>query len=731
MAETRTSVISLRKAFKELQDANKTTATAVPTMNMLENISSRIRAIESDSKQFKSSNFGAAELHQSLGIYVPCSTYQDCASTVAAVVSGDKLHPKRFGGRQQSLVIPTNASKIFDIPDPFTGHVVVGVPLHASYKGAVFYNVLPDGSHNVIGYASPDRDPEMVGVTCAALFSKLCISAPAAVTGTTVAVTSQVMLELLKHECVSPVALIPGKCAPLAVGRRCPIVTIGPEQHDIVHFSAPDPISTVKRFSAFDPQNPNLSLLPNPDWPQTVSGAYPMQTNNFIINSTARDTASAQAAGFSSLASSWGLNISSSVNKEIWRLSKSNDYHRHMLYGDFDISFAARTFTTGGAICDIKWVITYFNGDGTTSDVTVYTTKGNTDTAGMVGFNTRGNTVFTPYDGAIIKDIVLSMEPFGGGTVAIRTADPVTVQLSFLDIPASTSYFSAVLSGIRPGFKVACSLEIHTEVILDPGALNATFLTASDDLPHDDQMLANYIRSIGHLREHSFNSASYKDIAKRVLKTGGTIGKLLAPLAGRYAPLVEQGADLAYRFGDYRAAGFRQPTQRSSPQFFFPSIDTDAQEYIISPLVPGGAIDPIIQNAIPRATLGVPDLPISGGSSTLAQLLANLALSGFPVKPGVYSGEVLATRLTVTRGVAKEVSFVLAPVALEMEKILAAHSAKTTLIGYFADGWYNGYDFGEPNLTDLFYAHVKSTIKMIEDSDYPVPVLSITAWVSA
>jgi len=152
----------------------------------LDHIERRIHALERN-RTLNAANFGrigASDYHPELhaylaehGIEVPCSDVPSTLRTLSDVVEGRRLHPKRFGNRGESFMLSTTANRIVPIPTSGTGGfttgniVMVGIPVHAAYKGAVVYAVNSlTGIWQVIAYVAPDRDPEEIS-TCCALFS--------------------------------------------------------------------------------------------------------------------------------------------------------------------------------------------------------------------------------------------------------------------------------------------------------------------------------------------------------------------------------------------------------------------------------------------------------------------------------------------------------------------------------------------------------------------------------
>lgn len=686
--ETGPSMREFRAAFAKLEAANTEKGGAnAASAGTLKNIEKRIVALEKN-RTFKAENFGAHsfDVESELNLNIPANSLTSAAHLIKNIIAGHVVHPKRFGARGESMVIKTTASKIVAIPPTGTGgfvtgdNIVIVQPVHTAYKGVIVFAVNPTtGVSTVIGYAAPDRDPELISTACATLFSDMRISAPAAITGTNVAVTAQLMLEMAKFN-IFPVSLIAGKVAPLAEGRRCPILTIGPEQHRMVNFTATDSENLVKRLSPNDPLNQSLVIVPGTGDALTSSSA-PQVIAPFTFLCTGETSEQLLSAGFSAAAAAATQSnmLVTTAGVNLWNLKNCSDFNRHLLYGDVEGSitlYAAPNINDHKT--DIDVTIEYQVGDGTVTTVTQSFDTPFTDASITLNFSTRGNSQFAAARGAVISNIYVNLDvPLNTTNISFISRKVPQISITFLDVSARTAYIGAVISGAQSGYRVAVSSEVHTEIFLDPAALNSTFLSASDDLPYDPHYLPYLVRTHMQTAEHDmpFSAGSFMKTMDKITRIGGKVGSValagmqgLAALKGAAAPLM--------------AMSFGAPRTKFHP-FTFPafSSDNDTVYTAVIPITSSNIRDKEISAAFPSSQLGY-GVQVDGRSATLALLLANLAKLGYNVRAGTYSGEV--TNVVVTL---HDVTFDLHPVAGEAEKIIGSQKLGVDITGCFADGF--------------------------------------------
>jgi hypothetical protein len=766
------SIAAVRAANPELDQVGQRT---------LAHIERRLIALERN-RSLTAANFGtigASDYHPELkallaehGVEIPGSDVQTATRILSDVVEGRRLHPKRFGNRGESFVLSTTANRIVPIPTSGTGGfttgniVMVGVPIHAAYKGAVVYAVNSStGAWQVLAYCAPDRDPEEISTCCAALYARLDLSAPSAITGTSVAVTSQLMLELAKTF-IAPMSLVSGKVAPLAEGRNCPVRVIGPEAHSMVNFTATDSEMLVRRFTAFAGQNSNIVNVANAVNLPAVSSnstalcaAYPDPQNCFVLSIAPNNGATALANGFvSGFAAGYGTSytVPISTTAPVFNLRNNTDYLRHMLYGDieFDWNFLIGGTTTGPNSFVVGIVLD--NGGGTTTTVNFTQNITTQDINNTGSFNTRGSSTLAPYRGLMIQDIVISFQSSTGiWNIVLAPNYLPFFRIRFLDVPAETQYLSAVITGAQSGYNLAVGLKVHTEVLLDPAAANATFLDATNDLPYDSCIIPSIIRAhmlmAPSMKNASgpFAAASFIDTFRKIARAGGKVGTAVShfvpgPLGtaiGTASNLLTNasnvhdargGLDLIHsgvsrmRNRQMHAVSFGQGASKGTivPHFFFPAVtdpkDADVHAWAMVPVVSHGAVDNAIKRAFPESDLGYPDSSIVGRSGTLSVLLATLNSLGFSSRPGLYSGEVSDIEVFYTpTGVSEhpkidEISFDLLPVDESKAKIQDMSRTGRRLLGLFEEGWFNGRSFSAFDPKTMF------------SSDYDVTFAEVT-----
>jgi len=571
--EVPASVAAAQRSIAAIREANadmdmRLTKTITNIDRRLTALAKAPASMKLTAANFRASPYSSDEIVDmmaSRGAVIPGNSFPEAAMILKDVVEGRILHPKRFGEKGTSFVIKCIADKIFTVPPTGTGGwsngniLVVGVPKHASYKGAVVFAVnQTTGIWRVISYIAPDRDPELITNACAVLYSSLTVSAPISVTATSLAVTSQLMLNLATVY-TSPTSLIAGKVAPVAEGGVCDTVVIGPEPHRLLQFSATDSEALVQRLTPFDPQNTNLIRVTNSAALGNTTFAYPEPIGVFCINAVGNSQTSASAAGYQSSGSfvPGGNQVLGVGVNSIWRLSNCTDFQRHMLYGGFELSCDASIVFAGAGNSSALMTVTYDNGDGTDSNVAMrFTLTGGANASRtVIKFNSRGQSIYAGI-GAIIRDITLAIDVPVGASGNLRTdvtpalSNAPVISVKFLDVPATTSYAAAVFTGALSGFNVAVGLTTHVEVLLDRVALNSTFLSATDDLPYDPHYLPTLLRA--HMMSYSgrtpaMHAKSFGDMLRGVLRVGGKIGSAIAPYAGPLSSAVGAASSLATR----------------------------------------------------------------------------------------------------------------------------------------------------------------------------------------
>jgi len=573
----------IRQAVEHSRGLNPEASPA--TMATLNNITRRLDALSHD-RTFNAANFGmkAASYDEELssylrehGVTIPCDTVETCTRTMAQVLARTATHPKRVGARGESLVINTTANKIFTIPPSgsggwLAGNIIVAfTPNHVAYKGIVVLAVNPaTGAWRVLCYIGPTRDPELISTQCLVLFTLFGISAPSGIAGTSVVTTAQLIRESAKVS-VGPASLIPGRVAAVAEGRFCPPKVIGPERAEIANFTATEPLSLVKRYSSFNPQNNSIINVANPgNIPANSFGcsAYPKPTGSYCINATGSNASSALAAGYQSaiaaqFISGGGYNVAAGTTATLWKLSNNTDYLRHPMLGDFELR-ATFPVSNGGNFFNFFYDFVFDDGDGTDTTITKSLSDNAVGTEVDLVINTRGGSILAPYRGLMLRDIVIRAQAAGAGAlVIISDTNPAgtsvpDVLIEFFEVPAETNYLVHVISGAQSGMQLALDLSVDVEAIIDPAATNDTFLSGTSDLPYQQDILPALLRA--HLltthagtKANPFEASSFGDTFRKILKKGGQIGGSVAKFVpGPAGQLLGNASKLATRAADVR-----------------------------------------------------------------------------------------------------------------------------------------------------------------------------------
>jgi len=589
------TVSSALQSVHGIQEANPEVSAA--NNRRLTEIMNRLHALERTPAKggFVAANFGASsmqqllspysELGQMLGIRIPCSTYKEAADRIMAFIMGTELLPKRSGQRGRSLVISSSISAVVPIPTSGTGGFTTGNTVtvvsvsNASYKGVVVAAVNEAaGTFSVLAYITPDRDPEQIGTDLITLGTKLDVCVPAAITGTNVAVTAQVISETTVVK-TGPLSLKAGKVAPLAIDRICPLETIGPETHSVVSFTYTDDDVVVHRRSPNDVQNTNIVSVPNSGNLTSVTTqncpTYPEPTVCHTFNCTGFDAGSANGAGYdpayASLFVPGGTAAITAGSTNLWQLKNNTDYLRHLLFMDFEFR-SAMSFDFRSSGINVGTLTLYVDldlGGGITATISwaVPIPAASYSTVPMF-FNTRGASIPAQYRGALISNMRLVITaPVAGCFLITNTSASVPlVHIRFLDVSADSSYLVNVLSGVISGFRLGVTCRTNTEVIVDPAAQTSSMLTPTPDLPCDLSVMSTVLR----LHTLSFNgqagafaASSFMDTLKRIGRTasavlakGGQIGTAIAPYLGAYSAPVAAAAGLATKASQIRGSSY-------------------------------------------------------------------------------------------------------------------------------------------------------------------------------
>lgn len=704
--------------------------------------------------------------------HVPCSTPEDCALMVQDVVTGRALHPKRTGNPKDSTVIKTIAQTILNIPDSGTGGWVDGNMISVvqnvldAHIGTIIFAVdQTTGARKVLAYGKPNKDLEAISAKLAVLYTTQSVSAPLMTTGSNSTVQAQLMLQQ-GATTINPCSILPGQMASVVDGGVCPIENIGSEVHTVVRFTATDPEALVERFSSFDIANQSLVRVPNPSNVAKSSTAWVSPSQTYSIVATGSDSTSAAAAGYSSaVAAAWGNSVDiSPTTTTIWQLSNNNDAWTHMLYGDLIIDALLNLESAYGAFIEIHVLVD--NGDGTVTDIpfdfdAMSNSSGATGVKSATTFHvdTRGPGAYAPYRKMIVSDIVIKMTSEGSGDGSLQLAANYTpiVSVNFLNVPAMSHYLGTNITGAKGKYSVAITSETHVQVHLLPYVLAANFVECDNKPAYVGWQLQSFLqlhRILSEGVQPIFQAGSFLSTVGSVLKAGGKIGKLVAPLAGntplgRAASMAGHASAIGKivaprssrsgqqvgqpRYDGMMAGTFgpEGPLPPRAPNFSYPAYDNDGH-WLTIPVVANGVEDPEVRRVLPtRAKLGSPSGAITGRSGSFAMMLSSLAFLGFPVKPGLYSGEVVDMHVErAPNGVPDEIVFTVLPVKGEIEKIAASVAAGQKLRGLFESGWYADGAFTDFDPFSVFNPAktAAAVTKTPPPPGYPGSAFRVRAW---
>lgn len=673
---------------------------------------------------FGANNFGAHDyspltgLMRKLGHEIPCDTVGKCFQTIHDVMEGAALHPKRFG--DQTFIMQTTSSAIINLTeDNFQAGDTIYVvsTVMSGYKGCVIFR-RPGSSSNydadsLLGFVTPDRDPEDLGTATNTLFTSTTLSTPTVVGGTNL-VTAKISLQKGETS-MFPFAVLPGKLGPVCVGRSADIEIIGAEQHRVAAFTATRPDYIVRNQHPYNSQNSSLVTVPN-GYDPTDKKSGPLERNRYVIfGPNSLDGEQSIQSGWADPlipggGSSWPVRDLGSRNAYIaWKLDNHVDQLRHLLYGHFHlrVSGIGMGLLPGDVPTAVEhlWEITVFFVDGS---IAIGPIGGSQVTAGLVHdmtFDTRGNSVFEAKSGIPIFDIVISWRA--------RTLDdsPVFIQANYIqspasyveltwhDVNASQTYLTHILTGAQPGHQLNLVNTTHTEVRPDPTGEKALYLNVTQDLPYDPLYLPAVLQLLANL-DATFTDHTDSSTGLQAGAFGQKLKKLFHRLVGVATPIASGLAD-AYAPGSgtlvsgvgnaltkltaadfnspqFVAGSFGQNAAACKPTgLTFPLVailDDDTYKFTTGEIISGsGKSSAAFQRAF-RKELAYKPSNFTGRSGELAMLLAHLQAIGYPVVRGLYSGQVDRVQATKT-----EASFRLVPVDYVPEKLKGAGSALTAI----------------------------------------------------
>lgn len=646
-------------------------------------------------------NFNSSDLPENLlsENNVPLRTWPEVVDFVKAYASDDApLHPKDPNFGSDTMVMRIQSQKSVDLSAMAPGSTIAIVtPETASYKGAMVLAVdpaNPTAPPIVLDYVAQDRDPENFSSSLVVLGTRFSIAAPLVVGGTTT-VVGQMSAQMAKTY-IPGYATVPGKMAPVAVGRNAPQFIIGAESHHLLDLPADKPfVSRLKRTSQ-NRLNSDVLAVPN-SASQGDRGIVRGRIDNPFTIATGRPA----NQGFST-AAGFGIDMSTNYNvtatTEIWRWSTSTDYMTKLLYGDFE---GFLNFITDGSASSavIRFNVEFTYSDGTTVDYD-YIHEGAGQNEGTFFTTSLGNTNAEAKRGLMVKDIVITAY-VAGGTSNIKLNG---FSFSFLEVPADEMYLSAVITSAIPAAKVLVNVRTDVEIRVDTFTTTGSLISATNDLPYLSSHYENFLRLM-HLQVNSeysneFHASSFgrwlkktgkylwDHGGKQVIDTGLRKGadKLIGKIAG------------AKGFGDSARARVKMYTA-------FPAIyeDRSAGYGAIFDVCAGRGPSPDFIKAITDSPLTSTPEGARGSSADLAFLLSALKIEGWPVRSGlVVSGEIQDLEYF-----GNEVTFTVCPVRYDVEK-MSVMDGKGVIASPL--GFLKGTALAEPRLGWFFGPSVTGTI---------------------
>jgi hypothetical protein len=637
---------------------------------------------------------------------IPANSYEAALDVLDAVSNGQMLHPKRYGEPGRSLVVKVTSNRILPLSANTGDTFYVAVPTNAAFKGGVVMKTTSAAPTVpiVVGYFSPDRDVEEIGVNCASLYTSLSLAAPLVVAGTTATITGQLMLEMAVSE-IGPAMLIAGKVAPVSTGRTCPIKIIGAEPHVLKYFNAAESESVNLRYNSFDQANTNLVKIPSSTVSSSTTAGSVAVTGHFRVGCSggmSSNISNGIANGWASTAAGQ-LFTATPSNQIIWNLKNCQVANRHILYGAFSVNFYTEVNGAYATGTRFKLDVTYSDGSVLSKNFFGSIVGQSAAQTQCYSFDSIGTEAFWSKSGLLITDMSLSVNSFGiNGNAAANFSVDVsssTIGVQFLDVNASTRYLVGVLSGATSATQLAITTESHVEVMIDPSASDSAFIQGSPDFPYPPEFLPKIVRAYSYMYHQGqlskggdFDSSGWSRFLKKARPVVKTLGKAALTYGG---PALQQALNERYPGAGDLAMMIAKPlmslsfgtNERKTPnaKISFPAVRSygDDAQAVIFPVVPGGLYcdEEIIDTF--GTVVGTDDNGYEGRSCTLAMMLAALDTQGKRVLHGTMSGEVTSL---VFDG--QTLRFDLLPVRSGLAKMLAAPK----LTGLFGNQFYfRGY----------------------------------------
>jgi len=705
--------------------------------NALRNSLKQIDTNAFTADNFGANNFGAAsyeDVSRTLSFHgMPAQTADACHEMFQKYVKGDgKALCKRFGGRNSSTIMVTNAEKTVNMTGgPSTlvsgNTVYVVVPISNANRGAfILQRASGDVIPTVIDYVSPTQDVEKLSYMHAVMGATLSVCAPTVLGGTTTQVAN-VLLEL-GHVLINPTCIDAGRLSGASAADEIKQEVMGAktETMRVVTYGFPD--TTVLRYTGFD-QTAGTLVRANNTALVVNSSLYPSVSNTAFFQ-CASGASGYQAAGW--LVNPSGLSLPIGTQTTVWQFSTCADYVRHLWYGDFRLQQLWQWSPSAAVAGDfVETIATVYYSDGTNSQLSAR------NYSQIFGYNTqnltwdsRSNSALAAKRGVLVTDIIVTVRAAGASvnwTGGTGNQSPF-VSLEWFDIPANTTYMAAVMKGVSPVANVGVKLMITTEVFPDKVGSTGLFVPATESPPGDPHTISQYlsvaeahgIYKSGALifdkeanSQERFGASAFGDFLSGAWRKIKPIAVPLAKhgvqmLAQRYAPT---GSMHATCFGD----GARKPVFHTG--VYFPIVEEGESAEItgvnIEVLIGGLTKYPFAPNMYVEA----PDY--HGTSDQLAFFVAMLKQSGAPAARGVYTGQVQAMDIDA---VTKLAYVTIEPVRAIISKAVVAQKTDR-LRGVFVEGYVCDGDLTDTMPVHFFGPAIETTVLstplISDDSRFP------------
>jgi hypothetical protein len=661
------------------------------------------------STNFGANHFTTSEIAKALepGIHIPCSTLEECTELLAGLMKDTVKHPKRFG--DGTIVQKTKSNKIVNLSGMTAGHnIIVTSPTLASYKGAFVFDMDPvSGALVLLDTITPDRDPEDLGTRINVLASRLAISVPLVIGGTST-IVAQTSIEM-SETMIAPTSLFAGKVASLSRHRHADIDVIGPQTHTLLHSTGLWPDASVRRSNHVD--EPNLGLVRTSGVTNTTPVGTTMSYKPFEL-------AAGQSAFFAGtaqrIASGWGNVLFSTTPVQIFQSSLTTVWKRHIPFGHlsgyFFIEMSTKTTGTVAGVWSIEVLVQFLDGSASSIASTAQAVPAINSNIQQITlpFDTRGPGTYNA--GKAIDFIeVTAIEVGNTGNFTITSG---AYDIIFHDIPEDTTYMSAMISGAVSQAQLNVQLTSHTEVVLDPAAEASKNLEITDDFPYDSDVFVPFLRALsmvgapmsGHTTEN-FYAGAFWDFMKKAGKRLWKVGK----------PLLKQAVH------EFVGATFTGSPIILSTHFAFPAISGSGEFGKVIPVCEGrGLHTPSFVETIGKPFCAA-DPDYTGESSDLAFLLAALYAQGWPVRTSskhrgskrlVASGQVAGVEYSNSA-----CRFLLLPVDMSEEKAMLLQG---DLVVATPVGFWNGQELNKkPLCSDLFVSNAAFDCNIREGPSFP------------